>query len=41
MAKKAAPRGDAKKSATRIPVPMVGRIALRSSNGPLGEGGSW
>lgn len=41
MAKKAAPRGDAKKSATRIPVPMVGRMALISSNGPLGEGGSW
>jgi hypothetical protein len=40
MAKKAAPRGDAKKSATRIPVPIVGRMDLRSSNGPLGGGGS-
>lgn len=41
MAKKAAPRGDAKKSATKIPVPMVGRMDLRSSRGPFGGGGSW
>lgn len=40
MAKNAAPSGDAKKSATSIPVPIVGRMDLRSSNGPLGEGGS-
>jgi hypothetical protein len=40
MVKKAAPRGDAKNSATKIPVPIVGRMDLRSSNGPLGGGGS-
>lgn len=44
MAKNIPPRGDAKNSATRMPVPIVGRSALISSKGPLGpdgDGGSW
>jgi len=39
MAKNIPPRGDAKNSATRMPVPIVGRSALMSSNGPLGPDG--
>ena len=40
MAKNAPPSGDAKKSATNTPVPIVGKIALNSSRGPFGDGGS-
>lgn len=40
MAKKAAPRGEAKKRKTSAPVAIVGRRAWKSSSGPLGEGGS-
>lgn len=45
IAKKIPPSGEAKKSATSMADPIVGRIDLISSRGPLGppppDGGSW